>query len=81
MSIDIHVLHRGIGYDLSLLPDDTLAILGTRLETLTAIPAARQKFLYKGKKSLSHPCDHNQRCGFDPWTQSYHAWLDGSRAQ
>jgi hypothetical protein len=51
MSIDIHVLHRGIGYDLSLLPDDTLAILGTRLETLTAIPATRQKLLYKGKKA------------------------------
>lgn len=51
MSIDIHVLHRGISYDLSLLPDDTLAILGTRLETLTAIPAARQKLLYKGKKA------------------------------
>lgn len=42
MSIDIHdVLHRGIGYDLSLLPDDTLAILGTRLETLTTFSVAR----------------------------------------
>ena len=55
MSIDIHVLHRGIGYDLSLFPDDTLAILGTRLETLTAIPAARQKLLYKGKKASHTP--------------------------
>lgn len=38
----IHVLHRGIGYDLSLLPD-TRVILGTRLETpgyspMTSIP-------------------------------------------
>jgi hypothetical protein len=55
MSIDIHVLHRGIGYDISLLPDDTLAILGTRLESLTTIPAARQKLLYKGKKASHTP--------------------------
>jgi len=55
MSIDLHVLHRGTGYDLSLLPDDTLAILGTRLESLTAIPAARQKLLYKGRKASHTP--------------------------
>jgi len=48
--IDLHVVHRGVNYDLSLLPDDTLAILYAHLETLTAVPASRQRLLYKGKK-------------------------------
>jgi Ubiquitin family len=48
--IDLHVIHRGVNYDLSLLPDDTLAVLYAHLETLTAVPASRQKLLYKGKK-------------------------------
>ncbi|KAI0255960.1 WLM-domain-containing protein [Lactifluus subvellereus] len=48
--IELHVVHRGVNYDLPLLPDDTLAILHAHLETLTAVPASRQKLLYKGKK-------------------------------
>ena len=74
----IRVLHRGIGYDLSLLPD-TLVIIGTRLAT----PGHSPKTSIQRQKCLSHPCDHNQRCRFDPRTQNYHrdARLDGSRAQ
>jgi hypothetical protein len=48
--IELHVVHRSVNYDLSLLPDDTLAILYAHLESLTAVPASRQKLLYKGKK-------------------------------
>jgi hypothetical protein len=53
--IDLHVVHRGVNYDLSLLPDDTLAVLYAHLETLTAVPTARQKLLYKGNKSAHTP--------------------------
>jgi hypothetical protein len=66
MSIDIHILHRGIGYNLSLLPDDTLAILGTRLEALTAIPVVRQKLLYKGKKPSHTPATTIKDAGLTP---------------
>jgi len=48
-SIDLHVLHRGVSYSIPLHPDDTLSVLHARLESLTAVPAARQKLLYKGK--------------------------------
>jgi Ubiquitin family len=46
----LHVAHRGVNYDLSLSPDDTLDVLYTHLESLTAVPVSRQKLLYKGKK-------------------------------
>ena len=51
--IDLHVIHRGVSYDLSLLLDDPLSVLHTHLESLTAVPPPRQKLLYKGKK-LTH---------------------------
>jgi len=54
-SIDLHVIHRGVSYDLSLLLDDTLSVLHAHLESLTAVPPARQKLLYKGKKPTHTP--------------------------
>lgn len=54
-SIDLHVIHRGVSYDLSLLLDDTLFVLHAHLESLTAVPPARQKLLYKGKKPTHTP--------------------------
>jgi hypothetical protein len=73
--------HRGIGYDPSILQDDALAILGTRLENSHSHPRCSPETSIQRQKCLSHPRDHNQRCGFGPRTQSYRARLDGSRAQ
>ncbi|KAJ3857547.1 WLM-domain-containing protein [Lentinula lateritia] len=49
--MDLTVSHRGQSYSLSLLPDDTLAVLHARLEELTSTPPKLQKLLYKGKNS------------------------------
>ncbi|KAH9967177.1 WLM-domain-containing protein [Russula dissimulans] len=49
-SIYLRALHRGVSYNISLLPDDTLSVLHAHLESLTSVPAARQKLLYKGKR-------------------------------
>ncbi|KAE9394650.1 WLM-domain-containing protein [Gymnopus androsaceus JB14] len=49
MTMNLTVSHRGQSYSLSLLPDDTLAVLQARLEELTLTPPPLQKLLYKGK--------------------------------
>ncbi|KAH7870638.1 WLM domain-containing protein [Lentinula edodes] len=49
--MNLTVSHRGQSYSLSLLPDDTLAVLHARLEELTSTPPQLQKLLYKGKNS------------------------------
>jgi hypothetical protein len=54
-SIDLHLIHRALTYDLSLRLDDTLSVLHAHLESLTAVPSARQKLLYKGKKATHTP--------------------------
>ncbi|KIY46900.1 WLM-domain-containing protein [Fistulina hepatica ATCC 64428] len=51
--IQITVNYRGSSFPLSLLPDDTLALLQARLEELTSVPPHLQKLLYKGKKANS----------------------------
>ena len=49
---------------LSLLPDETLAVLQTRLEELTSVPPPQQKLLYKGKKSSHGESTTLQDAGF-----------------
>lgn len=49
--MEITVTHRGNIYPLTLLPEDTLALLHARLEELTSVAPANQKLLYKGKKA------------------------------
>ncbi|KAJ3864852.1 WLM-domain-containing protein [Lentinula novae-zelandiae] len=49
--MNLTISHRGQSYSLSLLPDDTLAVLHARLEELTSTPPQLQKLLYKGKNS------------------------------
>ncbi|KZT67333.1 WLM-domain-containing protein [Daedalea quercina L-15889] len=49
-SMELVVSHRGTQHRLSLLPDDTVALLQTRLEELTSVPPSLQKLLFKGKK-------------------------------
>ncbi|TFY68846.1 hypothetical protein EVJ58_g763 [Rhodofomes roseus] len=50
-SIEIIVSHRGTQHHLSLLPDDTIALLQARLEELTSVPPSLQKLLFRGKKA------------------------------
>ncbi|KAF9072086.1 WLM domain-containing protein [Rhodocollybia butyracea] len=49
--MNLTVSHRGQSYPLSLLPNDTLAVLQAKLEELTSTPPPLQKLLYKGKSS------------------------------
>ncbi|KAJ4475090.1 WLM-domain-containing protein [Lentinula aciculospora] len=49
--MNLTVSYRGQLYPLSLLPDDTLAVLHARLEELTSTPPQLQKLLYKGKSN------------------------------
>ncbi|KAI0318757.1 WLM domain-containing protein [Amylostereum chailletii] len=49
--VSLKISHLKQNYSLSLLPDDTLALLHSQLEELTSVPASNQKLLYKGKKS------------------------------
>ncbi|KAG5340396.1 hypothetical protein C0989_001814 [Termitomyces sp. Mn162] len=51
------VSHRGTLHALSLLPENTLAVLQARLEELTQVPASLQKLLHKGKNLLGSDPD------------------------
>ncbi|KAF5379623.1 hypothetical protein D9757_009221 [Collybiopsis confluens] len=53
MSINLTISHRGQAYSLSVLPNDTLALLQSKLEDLTSTPPSFQKLLYKGKSNKS----------------------------
>lgn len=50
-ALNLTISHRGTAYSLSLLPDDLLADLYTKLEELTGVPPHLQKLLYKGKSA------------------------------
>ena len=62
--IYFQVSHRGNIHPLSLLPDETLAVLQTRLEELTSVPPPQQKLLYKGKKPSHGESTTLQDAGF-----------------
>lgn len=47
----LHINHKSVNYDISLLPDETLEILYDRIYEKTAVPPSFQKLLYKGKKA------------------------------
>ncbi|EPQ56232.1 WLM-domain-containing protein [Gloeophyllum trabeum ATCC 11539] len=49
-SISLTITYRGVTHPLSLLPDETVAMLQARLEELTSVPPSHQKLLLKGKK-------------------------------
>jgi len=62
--MDITVTHGGNAYSLSLLPEDTLALLHARLEELTSVPPSNQKLLFKGKKASSNDETTLHQAGF-----------------
>lgn len=46
----LHISHKGVNYDISLLSTETLEVLHDRIYEKTAVPPSFQKLLYKGKK-------------------------------
>ncbi|KAH9930209.1 WLM domain-containing protein [Fomitopsis serialis] len=67
--IELIVSHRGVQHRLSLLPNDTIALLQARLEELTSVPPYLQKLLFKGKKANIQETDTLSLAGFKNGTK------------
>jgi len=53
--INICIRHGRVSYDISVLQDQTISVLQSCIESITAIPPDRQKLLYKGWKATHTP--------------------------